>query len=252
MPLPSPKLSTDIVPVRPAPARRRRVGVLAAVLVVLAALAVVLIRKPVPPPEAVTYTPRQAQSAQEHVSAVRAQLFAPDAGAGTPRIPTADTDTVQHVHQAHGPDLVRLQLSQADLNAYCATNPQVKAMLANHHVQAMQMLLKPPQGITVRATLLRGGHPYNVQIETTVRADPKTGLQVTATGAQVGRLPLPSALLTAQANKVAGQMTGRMRGRLPLTLRDVRVQGDHLVLIGLPRGARPGTQSALTGGRSPA
>lgn len=250
MPLPSPKPPADIGPVRPAPARRRRVGVLASVLVLLAASALVLTRKPVPPPEAIAYTPRQAQTAQEHVGAVRAQLFAPDAGAGTPHTPTADTDTVQHVHQAHGPDLVRLQLSQADLNAYCATNPQVKAMLANHHVQAMQMLLKPPQGITVRATMVRGGHPYNVQIETTVRADPKIGLQVTATGAQVGRLPLPPALVMAQANKVAGQMTGKMRGRLPLALKDVRVQGDHLVLMGVPRGPMPGGPQALTGGRS--
>lgn len=237
MPLPMPKISADIVPARTAPPRKRRVGLLAFALILLAVLAFVLTRKPVPPPSVVVYTPRQAQTAQEHVNDVRAQLFQPEAG---PSAPHVDTDAVQHVRQAHGPDLVRLQLSQADLNAYAATNPQVKAMLMSHHVRAMQMLLKPPHGIVVRATLLRGGHPYNIQVETTVRADAKMGMQVTATGAQVGRLPLPPALVTAQANKVAAQMTGKMWGRLPLVLKDVRVQGDHLVLIGVPRGAKPG------------
>lgn len=237
MPLPSSKPPVNIVPVRPAPPRRRRVGLIVCALVLLAGLLLVLTRKPVPPPTVAVYTPQQAQDAQAHVNAVRAQLFQPDAG---PSAPHTDTDTVQHVHQAHGPDLVRLQLSQADLNAYFATNPQVKAMLTAHHVRAVQMLLHAPRGIVVRATLLRGGHPYNIQLETTVRANVRTGLQVTATGAQVGRLPLPPALVTAQANKVAGQLTGKMRGRLPLALRDVQVQGDHLVLIGVPRGAKPG------------
>ncbi len=237
MPLPSPKLSTAIAPVRPARPRHRRIGLLVFVLVVLAGLALLLTRKPVPPPEVAAYTPRQAQAAQEHINAVRAQLFQPDAPQS---VPAADTTAVQHVHQAHGPDLVRLQLSQADLNAYFATNPQVQALLAQRHVRAVQALLKAPRGITVRATLLRGGHPYNIQLETTVRADPKAGMQVTVTGAQVGRLPLPPALVTAQAGKVAAQMTAKMRGRLPLILKDVRVQGDHLVLIGVPRGAKPG------------
>lgn len=237
MPLPSPKPPADLVPARPAPPRKRRVGLLAFALIILAGLGLLLMRKPVPPPTVAVYTPRQAQTAQEHVNAVRAELFQPDA---KPSAPHADTDAVQHVHQTHGPDLVRLQLSQADLNAYAATNPQVKAMLMSHHVRAMQMLLKPPYGIVVRATLLRGGHPYNIQVETTVRADAKMGMRVTATGAQVGRLPLPPALVTAQANKVAGELTGKMRGRLPLVLKDVRVQGDHLVLIGVPRGAKPG------------
>ncbi len=237
MPLPSPKLSTDIAPMRPAPPRRRHVGLIVFALIVLAGLAMVLTRKPVPPPQVPVYTPRQAQAAQEHINAVRAQLFQPDA---RPSAPTADTAVVQHVRQAHGPDLVRLQLSQADLNAYFATNPQVKAMLASHHVRAVQALLNPPRGIVVRATLLRNGHPYNIQLETTVRADPKAGLQVTATGAQVGRLPLPPALLAAQANKIAAQMTAKMQGRLPLVLKDVRVQGDHLVLLGVPRGPKPG------------
>jgi len=237
MPLPSPKPPADLVPARPAPPRKRRVGLLVFALVVLAGLATLLTRKPVPPPVVATYTPRQAQAAQEHINAVRAELFQPDA---RPSAQSADTAAVQHVRQAHGPDLVRLQLSQADLNAYLATNPQVKAMLANRHVQAVQALLRPPHGMTVRATLLRGGHSYNIQLETTVRADPKAGMQVSITGAQVGRLPLPPALVTAQANKIAGQMTGKMRGRLPLVLKDVRVQGDHLVLIGVPRGAKPG------------
>ncbi len=242
MPLPSPKLRTDIAPVRPARPRRGRVGLIALALAVLAGLASLLIRKPVPPPVVPTYTPRQAQTAQEHINAVRAELFQPAARQSpSPRsAPAADTPTVQHVRQAHGPDLVRLQLSQADLNAYFATNPQVKAMLATHHVQAVQALLSAPRGITVRATMLRGGHPYNIQVETTLRADPKAGLQVTATGAQVGRLPLPPALLAAQANKVAAQITAKMQGRLPLVLKDVRVQGDHLVLLGVPRGPKPG------------
>lgn len=236
MPLPSPKLPAKATFARPARNRRRRVGLLVFALVVLAGLAMLLTRKPVPPPDVVTYTPRQAQAAQEHISAVRAQLFQPDARQNPP---AADTPTVQHVHQTHGPDLVRLQLSQADLNAYFATNPQIKVMLAGRHVQAVQALLHPPHGITVRATLLRGGHPYNIQLETSVRADPKAGMQVTVTGAQVGRLPLPPALVTAQANKAAGQVTAKMRGRLPLVLRDVSVQGDRLVLIGVPRGAKP-------------
>ena len=237
MPLPTPNPRADIVPVRSAPARRRRIGLLALAVVLLAGLALVLSRKPVPPPTVAVYTPRQAQTAQEHVSAVRAQLEQPAAGQSAP---SRDTDAVQHVRQAHGPDLVRMQLSQADLNAYFATSPQVKAMLASRHVQAVQAMLMPPHSITVRATMLRGGHPYNIQLETIVRADAKAGMQVTVTGAQVGRLPLPPALVTAQANKIAGQMTAKMRGRLPLVLKDVRVQGDHLVLIGVPRGAKPG------------
>jgi len=236
MPLPSSKPRADLVPARPARRRRRHIGLFVFALLVLAGGALVLTRKPVPPPDVAVYTPRQAQAAQEHVSAVRAQLEQPDAHQN---LSAADPAVVQHVHQPHGPDLVRLQLSQADLNAYFATSPPVKAMLTSHHVRAVQMLLKAPRGITVRATMLRGGHPYNIQIETIVRADPKAGLRVTATGAQVGRLPLPPALVTAQANKIAGQMAGKMRGRLPLVLQDVRVQGDRLVLIGLPRGPQP-------------
>lgn len=233
MSLPADTPPDILEPVVPPPHRRWRAAWLLTLSVLLvAAGAFFFSRKPVPPPQVPVYTPRQTQEAQSRINSLREQFLQPEKRTSDPRV-------VQREVQKRGPDLIHLQLSQADLNAYLATDPHVRAMLAKKRVQAVQVILHAPREITVRASVLYHGKPQNVQVEAVVRSVPDAPLQVTATGAQVGRLPLPSALVTAQANKISAQFAGRAQKRLPLVIQDVRVVGDHLVLTGIAR--NPGT-----------
>jgi len=221
------------------PRARRRL--LVAVLLGLGALLCVVFftRRPPPAPVVPVYTPRQAQTAQAHVDAVREQFTRP--APPEVRAPAAALSreavsfSAAPARPAPGPRVVRLELSQGDLNAYLATNPHVKAMLAQKRVQAVQLMLHAPRGLTVRATVLYRGKPQNVQIEAQMHVAPGKPFAITATGAQVGRLPIPPALVTVEANKVAAQMTGKAVQSLALSLQSVRVVGDRLVLTGVAR-----------------
>ena len=106
-------------------------------------------------------------------------------------------------------------------------------MLAARGVKAVQIILSEPANLTIRAAVLVKGRPQNLQIEGGLAPDPRLGLRFTATHAQVGRFPLPPAVVTTQANALAARLAGRMRGRLPLTVQSVRVQGKMLVLTGV-------------------
>lgn len=228
--------------VPPGPDRlRARRRLLVALLLGLGALLCVLLftRRPPPAPVVPVYTPRQAQAAQAHVDAVREQFTHPSPPEANPPAAAPSQEAVAFgaapARPAPGPRIVRLQLTQGDLNAYLATNPHVKAMLAQKRVQAVQLILHAPRGLTLRATVLYRGKPQNVQIEAQMRVAPGKPFAITATGAQVGRLPIPPALVTVEANKVAAQMTGKAVQSLALSLQSVRVVGDRLVLTGVAR-----------------
>ncbi|MDQ2687988.1 MAG: LmeA family phospholipid-binding protein, partial [Armatimonadota bacterium] len=213
--------------------RRRLLPALAAVGVLGLAAGLLVGRlgpRPVPPPVVPVYTPRQAAQAQSHLDDLRAQLMHPDAA--PPQAVTPGTPSPKPA----APRLMRLQLSQQDLNAYLATNPNTKAFLSRQGVKAVQISFLPPRNLRIRAAVLYRGRPANIQIMGRVEPDRRTILSFTATSAQVGRLPLPPEAVNVQANRLARQFTRRLRGRLPLSVRTLEVVGYHLVLTGVRSG----------------
>ena len=124
--------------------RRRVVGCVFALPLFFLACALYLLLgpKPPPPPVVLPVTPRQADQAERHIDAVRQALTDPPAAA--PPAPTPETPAVspvpvppespaappvpgrppaapapvRHDTGPQGEDVVTLQLSQADLNAY--------------------------------------------------------------------------------------------------------------------------------------
>ncbi len=81
-----------------------------------------------------------------------------------------------------------------------------------------------------------GGVPFNTPFGTlyssNITPDPKTGLRFTATHAQVGLLPMPPAVVTAQANTLAATLLAKVHGHLPFAIQSAQVQGKMLVLTG--------------------
>ncbi len=199
---------------------RRRLLLLA--LFLLAGAAVLRLRpRAVPAPVVLRYTPQQAAAAQERLDTLRDQVAPP-----------------AHIIGARGPSAgrsvspIQLNISQADLNTYLATNPRVRALLAAKGVRAVQVILSPPQGATFRAAVIYKGQRANVQVTGTLLPSPRTGLRLHVLGAQVGRLPLPPSVVSAQADKIAAQIVGRAQGRLPMTVEQVQVTNGHIALIG--------------------
>lgn len=242
--------AAETAPVPPSPSaalrRRRATGALIAALGV-ALFGLLLFRivgpKLVPPPNVVHYTPQQAADAQKDLDSLRDQLLAPPPAVAPPvhqkttaeiaGKPKPSPFAVQT--PAKNPTLVRLQLSQADLNTYLATDPKIKALLASRGVQTVQLSLQAPHNVTCRAAILYKGRQTNVQIAGNLLPSPETVARFEATSAQVGALPLPPRVVTDQANRIANQFMGRMRGRFPVAVQAVQVVGDRLILTGVRR-----------------
>lgn len=229
----------EVAEAPPTPRRRRR---LLPALIVVCALGLVsglLIRRlgprPVPPPVIPVYTPQQAAQAQSHLETLRTQLIHPDAA---PPETASATPTQAKTPKPVKPvpqRIQRLQLSQQDLNAYLATNPNAKAFLSRQGVKAVQITFIAPRNLRIRAAVVYRGRPANVQITGRIEPDRRTILGFVATGAQVGRLPLPPEAMTAQAERLARQFTRRLQGRLLFSVRTLQVVGNNLVLTGTPQ-----------------
>lgn len=167
--------------------------------------------QPVPPPRVLHPTPRQAALAQQHIEGLSEQLTRP---------------------ARSGPRTLRV--SENDLNIYLASNRSLHAQLLSHGVQAVQVTLEEPANVTLRAAITLNGRPQNVQLDGALAPDSQLGLRFTATHAQVGQFPLPSAALTAQANALAARFGRQMAGRLPLAIQSVQVQNKSLLVTGVP------------------
>jgi hypothetical protein len=201
--------------------------------------AYVLRPKPVPPPVVRVYTVQQAATAQQHVAALSAQLL-PPAPEPTPLPARPSSPATPHIRQKAAPRAasVHLQLSEADLNTILATNSQVVQALRAHSVSAVQILLREPQDVDIRAAVTYKGHPANMEIVGTLQASRKTIVQLVATHAQIGRVLVPPGVVTREAGQLADQFTKRIRGRMPLQVQQVQVIKDDLVLTGV-RLAKP-------------
>lgn len=208
---------------------KRRASLLALLAVALAVMALLLLRRPppVPPPIVLHPTPRQTARATRHMEALQQELQPeepPQKGTGGGR---------QKAPPPAPPKPRTLRLSEEDLNVYPAGNQGARKLLAARGVKAVQIILSEPANLTIRAAVSVKGRPQNVQLDGGLAPDPKLGLRYTATHAQVGRFPLPPAAVTAQANALAARFARQMRGRLPLVVQSVQVQGKMLVLTGL-------------------
>lgn len=237
-----PPAPTD-APAEPARAPRRRRLLPTLVIICALGLAAGLLvhrvgPRPVPPPVVPAYTPQQSAQAEADLDTLREQLTRPAPPPGVPSAPDAQTNPpAQPQPQTPRPRAMRLELSQQDLNAYLATNPNAKLFLARQGVKAVQIIFQPPSNLLIRAAVLYRGRPANVQITGRVQPSPRTLVRLVATGAQVGRLPIPPKAVSAQADKLAAQFTRKLRGRLPFSVRAVQVVGDRLVLTGVAQEA---------------
>jgi hypothetical protein len=202
-----------------APKRRRTRPLVTGVLLGLLAAAGWLLRRPAPAPPVVPH-PTAVQMAQtrQHLASLGRAASRTQAG---PRL---------------------LRLSENDLNVTLAANPSVRGLLTKRGVQAVQIVLQEPDAVVVHASVRVQGHFQNVQISGTLSPDPKTGLRFSAFAAQAGRLPLPPALINAQANQLAARFSRPLLRRLSLTVQSVSIQKKDLLLTcapASPPGASP-------------
>ena len=91
-------------------------------------------------------------------------------------------------------------------------------MLAARGVQTVQLVLAEPANLTIHAAVTLKGRAENVQLDGSLAPDAKTGLRFTAAHAQVGRLPMPPSMVTAQADALAAGLLKKVHGRLPLAV----------------------------------
>ena len=193
--------------------QRKRFAVLGVLLGLLAAAGTgwLLLRPaPAPPPVMLHPTAQQAAQTRQHLAAL--------SRSGTQAEPGPRT----------------LRLSETDLNVTLASNKSVHQLLTKRGVEAVQIVLLEPDAVVLRAAVRVQGHSQNVQISGTLSPDSRTGLRFTETTAQVGRFPLPQALVNAQANQLAARFSQPLLGRLSLTVQSVRVENKDLVLTCAP------------------
>lgn len=226
----------------------KRKPVFFALLFVLAVVsALLLLRRPppVPPPVVLRPTSRQAAQAQSDMESLQRE-WQPEA---------SPPQQVPKSHVGRTQSLIRprtLRLSEEDLNVYLASNRVARRMLAARGIKTVQIVLSEPAGLTLRAAVIVNKRTQNVQIDGSLAPDSKAGIRFTATRAQVGRFPLPAAVVTAQANAQVARFVRQMHGRLPLLVQSVGVQGRMLVLIGIPlrQAERSPRGPAIPGGAS--
>ena len=219
---------------------KRKPALLTLLAVALAAIALLLLRRPppVPPPVILRPTTAQTAQAQRHMEALQKELqpeTSPQEALPQEEMPKGARTRQGKAAQekAVPPRLRTLRLSEEDLNVTLDGSPVARKMLAARGVKAVQIILSEPANLTIRAAVLVKGRAQNVQLDGSLAPDPKLGLRYTATHAQVGRFPLPPAVVTAQANSLAARLAGQMHGRLPLAIQSVHVEGKMLVLTGL-------------------
>jgi len=207
---------------------KRKPALLALLAAALAVMALLFLRRPLPLPPVVLHpTTQQSARAMRHMEALQQELQPEE---------SLQKSTLLGRRKASAPASPKprtLRLSEEDLNVYLAGNQSARRLLAAQGVKTVQIILSEPANLTIRAAVSVKGRPQNVQLNGALAPDPKLGLRYTATHAQVGRFPLPPAVVTAQANALAARLTRQMHGRLPLTIQSVRVQGKMLVLTGL-------------------
>ena len=231
---------------------KRKVTLLVLLLAGLAGVAL-LWRRPPPVPAPVVLHPsaQQVASAQQRLQALMLDPAPPPPVAASPAR-TSHPIRARHspsLHPALPPKRRTLRLSEQDLNVYLAGSHAARKMLAARHIQALQIVLTPPSALTLRAAVVWSGRTQNVQVDGLLAADPKRGLRYTASQAQVGRLPLPPALVTHQADTLAARFFAQAQGRLPLTIQAVQVQGKTLVLTGVPAPRHAATRRSASPAR---
>ena len=205
---------------RTAPRSPRRVAFILFGLLVAGSAAWFLLRpSPAPPPVVLHPTAAQVTETRQHLASLDQTVSRPAPGPRT------------------------LRLSEDDLNVTLAANKSVRKLLTSRGVQAVQIVLEEPNVVTLHASVRVQGHAQNIQIRGTLLPDPKFGVRFAASSAQAGRLPLPPALITAQANQLAARLSQPILSRLSLTIQSVAVEKKNLVLVGIakasPRSASP-------------
>ena len=98
---------------------------------------------------------------------------------------------MRHAAGPQGEDVVTMQLSEADINAYLAGSKKLKASLEAKGVHAVSVELAPPNVITFHAAATLKGLSGNGLVAATLTPDPKTSVHLDITDARFGRLPPP-------------------------------------------------------------
>lgn len=239
----------------------RRPAILALVILGAGGLTLLFLRRhpPAPPPVVLHPTPQRLAQAQNHLQALQSEVLQ------TETVPTEAVPPKVRSHVSprlvpmiRRPALRTLRVTEEDLNVYLAGNQATRKLLGANGVRAVQIVLTEPSNLTIHAAVAMKGHSQNVQLDGSLAPDPKLGLRFTATHAQVGRFPMPPAVVTAQANAVAARLLKKVHGRLPLVIQSVQVQGKMLVLTGIlvrrvlpPQRVPASPQSASPARRSP-
>jgi len=136
---------------------------------------------------------------------------------------------------AHAPVKPRtLRVSEDDINVYLAGNAAVRALLKSRGVQAVQIVLIPPNSITLHAIFVMRGQPRIVLISGLLTPNPVQGVNFAATQAQAGHFPLPPGVVSSQAQAILRGFIVRSHHRLPLTVQSLQIEGKTLVITGLP------------------
>lgn len=178
--------------------------------------------KPAPPPVLLHPTAHQVAETEKHLNALSQTAAKPGRRPRT------------------------LRLSEQDINVALAGSRPLQTLLTAHGVHAVQIVLSEPRRVTIHATAAVHGQTQNIQIDGTLAPDPKTGLRFVASGAQVGSLPLPAPLVSAEAGHLADHFARQFLRRASLSVQEVYVQKDALVIVGIP------TASAAPASAAPA
>lgn len=166
-----------------------------------------------------------------------------------PEPPVAGPHAERRLHTPAKPRTLRV--SEDDINVYLAGNAAARALLKSHGVQAVQIVLTPPDVITLHAIFIMRGQPRTVQISGVVTPNPTQGVNFAATQAQAGHFPLPPGVVSSQAQTILRGFIVRSHHRLPLTVQSLQIEGKTLVITGLPVSSET-PPPASPGRRSPA
>ena len=181
--------------------------------------------KPAPPPVLLHPTAHQVAETEKHLNALSAAAAKP------------------------GSEPRTLRLSAQDINVALAGSRPLQKLLTAHGVHAVQIVLSEPNHVTIHASVTVHGQTQNVQIDGTLAPDPKTGLRFAASGAQVGSLPLPAPLVSAEADNLAAHFSHQFLRRASLSVQGVYVQKNALVIDGIPTAALPTPASPASASR---
>lgn len=207
--------------------RRRRLAAFIVALVAAALLIRIFMPKPAPAPVVQHYTVHQAETAARNIAVIQKQILGPPRAAA-PAAPTSPN--IQNT--------VRLQLSEADLNAYAATDPHIKALLERKGVRAVQILLAAPNSVILRAAINYKGREANLQISGKLVPDAKTMMRLQVASAKIGSVPIPPSTVTTEVDSLLAKSAGPMQNRLPLIVRDIRIENHNLILTGVRQPAK--------------